>query len=113
MAASDQEKLQAALEQAQAYQARLESILDNIVDGLITIDERGHVLSFNKACKRIFGYDESEVIGRNIKMLMPSPYAESHDGYLQNYRETGHAKIIGIGREVEAMRKDGSDVALY
>ena len=93
---------------AELYQARLESILDNIVDGLITIDERGAVQSFNKACERMFGYVASEVIGQNIKMLMPSPYAENHDQYLKNYRDTGNKKIIGIGRNVEARRKDGS-----
>src|ERR1700740_1965574 len=103
-----EKKLNEALEQSRAYQARLESILDNIVDGLITIDERGTVQSFNKACERMFGYGAAEVLGRNIKMLMPAPYAENHDQYLANYRETGHAKIIGIGREVEARRKDGT-----
>ncbi len=97
-----------ALEQARLYQLRLESILDNIVDGLITIDERGIVQSYNKACERMFGYEPAEVIGNNIKMLMPTPYAENHDQYLQNYRETGRRKIIGIGREVEAKRKDGT-----
>jgi PAS domain S-box-containing protein len=104
----DQKKLHEALNQARSYQARLESILDNIVDGLITIDERGAVQSFNKACEKMFGYEAAEVIGYNINMLMPAPYAENHDRYLQNYRETGHAKIIGIGREVEAKRKDGT-----
>lgn len=103
-----EKKLNEALEQSRAYQARLESILDNIVDGLITIDEMGIVQSFNKACERMFGYAAPEVIGKNIKMLMPSPYAENHDQYLSNYRHTHHAKIIGIGREVEALRKDGS-----
>ncbi len=97
-----------AAKQTELYQARLESILDNIVDGLVTIDERGTVQSFNKACERMFGYKAGEVIGKNIKMLMPTPYAENHDQYLQNYRETRHAKIIGIGREVEARRKDGT-----
>ncbi len=97
-----------AQEQSLAYQARLESILDNIVDGLITIDERGTVQSFNKACEKMFGYGAVEVIGKNIKMLMPTPYAENHDQYLQNYRQTGHKKIIGIGRDVEARRKDGT-----
>jgi PAS domain S-box-containing protein len=97
-----------ALAQARLYQSRLESILDNIVDGLITIDERGFVQSYNKACERMFGYDAAEVIGQNIKMLMPTPYAENHDQYLQNYRETGRRKIIGIGRQVEAKKKDGT-----
>lgn len=103
-----EKQLEAALKQAQTYQARLESILDNIVDGLITINERGIVQSFNKACERMFGYKADEVIGKNINMLMPPQYADNHDQYLTNYRETHHAKIIGIGREVEARRKDGT-----
>ncbi|MCC7305566.1 MAG: PAS domain S-box protein [Alphaproteobacteria bacterium] len=97
-----------ALEQERSYQARLESILDNIVDGLITTNDRGIVQSYNKACGRMFGYEAPEVIGQNIKMLMPSPYAENHNQYLQNYRDTGRRKIIGIGRQVEAKRKDGT-----
>ncbi|HTK85479.1 MAG TPA: PAS domain S-box protein, partial [Patescibacteria group bacterium] len=90
------------------YRLRLESILDNIVDGLITIDDRGTVQSFNKACERIFGYKAAEVVGQNIRMLMPEPYSSQHDGYIHNYKTTGKAKIIGIGREVEGRRKDGS-----
>jgi len=101
-------QLKEALKQAQSYQARLESILDNIVDGLITINERGVVQSFNKACEKMFGYNADEVIGQNINMLMPPKYADHHDQYLNNYRETHHAKIIGIGREVEARRKNGT-----
>lgn len=94
-------------ESAELRQAYLKAVLDNIVDGLITIDESGIVQSYNKACVKIFGYEAGEVIGRNISMLMPPRYADHHDGYLDNYRRTGHAKIIGIGREVEGRRKDG------
>jgi two-component system, LuxR family, sensor kinase FixL len=90
------------------YQAQLETILDNIVDGLITIDARGIVQSYNKACERIFGYAAAEVLGQNVNMLMPNPYAARHDNYLSNYMSTGEAKIIGSGREVEGRRKDGS-----
>lgn len=93
---------------AQQYQSRLESILDNMVDGLMTIDERGTVQSYNKACEKIFGYAPDEVIGANVKMLMPSHYAEHHDQYIRNYKDTKEAKIIGIGREVEGRRKDGT-----
>jgi two-component system sensor kinase FixL len=89
--------------------AKLRAVLDHAVDGLITIDARGNMESFNPACKRIFGYESEEVIGKNIKMLMPEPYRGGHDGYLSHYAATGEAKIIGTaGREVSGRRKDGS-----
>ena len=88
--------------------ARTQGILDTAADGVITIDEEGHIESFNKAARKIFGYSESDVLGENISMLMPSPYHEEHDRYLASYRETGEGKIIGIGREVVGRRKDGS-----
>ena len=87
---------------------RQRSILENIVDGLITINEVGIIESFNPAAVKIFGYQTDEVLGKNIKMLMPDPYHSEHDGYLDNYHQTGTKKIIGIGREVEGLRKDGS-----
>lgn len=88
--------------------ARLQAIVDNTVDGLITIDEKGIVVHYNKACEDLFGYKANQVIGKNIKMLMPSHFANNHDQYLLNYHKTGEEKIIGSGREVEAQRKDGS-----
>ncbi len=94
-----------ALQDSEAYQ---KAIVDNAVDGLITIDDKGIVLSFNKAAENIFQYKPFEVIGNNIKMLMPTPFAEEHDGYLDNYAKTGLRKIIGIGREVKGLCKDGT-----
>lgn len=87
---------------------RLRAILQTAVEAIITIDERGIIESLNPAAERTFGYQPAEVIGRNVSMLMPSPDRERHDSYLENYVRTGHAKIIGIGREVLAQRKDGS-----
>ena len=85
-----------------------QGILDTAVDAIITIDERGTIESFNHAAERIFGYHCEEVLGQNVKMLMPSPYSESHDRYLSQYLETGERKIIGAGREIIALRKDGT-----
>jgi PAS domain S-box-containing protein len=86
---------------------RLRAILETAVEGIITIDERGIVESLNPAAEQIFGYRAIEVIGKNVSLLMPSPYRETHDEYIGNYLRTGQAKIIGIGREVVGQRKDG------
>ncbi len=93
-------------------EGRLKAILENVVDGIITIDEHGSVQSFNSAAERIFGYSVDEVMGKNIKQLMPEPYQSEHDQLIQNYLQTGNAKIIGIGREVIGLRKDGSQFPL-
>ncbi len=89
-------------------QARLEAIMNNAVDPIITIDEQGLIDSVNPATETVFGYTSSELIGRNIKLLMPSPYRIEHDTYLKNYCDTGIRKIIGVGREVSGLRKDGT-----
>ena len=87
---------------------RMRSVVNHVIDGIITIDERGMVESFNPAAEKIFGHPAVEVVGRNVKMLMPEPYHGGHDGYLTNYVRTHQPKIIGIGREVEGLRSDGS-----
>jgi two-component system sensor kinase FixL len=91
-----------------ARAAHLASILDTVPDAMIVIDERGIIQSFSTAAQRLFGYEPAEVIGKNIKIMMPSPYRENHDGYLARYLKTGERRIIGIGRVVVGERKDGS-----
>jgi two-component system sensor kinase FixL len=93
---------------ALAREAHLQSILDAVPDAMIVIDERGIVHSFSSAAERLFGYTPAEVLGTNVKKLMPSPYRESHDGYIDRYLRTGERRIIGIGRVVVGERKDGS-----
>ena len=87
---------------------RLRSIIESAVEGIIVIDSRGLIEAFNPGAERLFGYSEREVLGRNVSMLMPSPYREEHDQYIERYLRTKVPRIIGIGREVTGQRKDGS-----
>ena len=86
----------------------LKALLDAAVDAVIVIDHRGTIATFNRAAERLFGWRAADVIGQNVKVLMPAPYRAEHDGYMQNYMRTGQARIIGIGREVVAQRSDGT-----
>jgi PAS domain S-box-containing protein len=97
-----------AEEELRQAEQRMRSVVNHVIDGIITIDEQGKVESFNPAAEKLFGYAKPEVIGQNVKMLMPEPYHGEHDSYIANYVRTGEAKIIGIGREVLGRRKDGS-----
>jgi len=91
-----------------AREAHLRSILDTVPDAMVVIDERGIVQSFSAAAERLFGYAEADIVGSNVSVLMPPPYRERHDGYLQRYLQTGERRIIGIGRVVVGERKDGT-----
>jgi PAS domain S-box-containing protein len=113
---SERKKAQANLEQEvarrtaalQESESRLRAILNSPDDAIITIDQKGTIDSLNPAAERMFGYTAAEMIGHNVKMLVPPPFRERHDGYLQHFLKTGEAHIIGIGREVQARRKDGT-----
>ncbi|MFH2130787.1 MAG: PAS domain S-box protein, partial [bacterium] len=88
--------------------SRVHAIMNSVVDGIITISQKGLIESFNPGAEKIFGYPKEETIGRNINMLMPEPYKSEHDQYLRNYLNTGVPKIIGMGQEMTGLKKDGS-----
>ena len=97
----------------EAQAAKLRGILETAVTAIITIDDRGLIENVNPATERLFGYGAAELIGQNVKVLMPEPYKAEHDGYIANYLGTGVKKIIGIGREVSGRRKDGTSFPLH
>jgi PAS domain S-box-containing protein len=102
------EVLSTSARMAQDREARLRSILDTAPEALITIDQSGTIESFSRSAEALFGYQQKEVVGQNVKILMPSPYRDGHDDYLEHYLRTGERRIIGIGRVVTGRRKDGS-----
>ena len=87
---------------------RLNGIIETATDGIVTINERGIIELVNPAAAKLFGYAPEEMVGQNVSILMTSPHRENHDGYMDRYARTGEARIIGIGRELEGRRKDGS-----
>jgi PAS domain S-box-containing protein len=111
--ARDISDIRNAIQRLEESEGRNRAILDAAVDAILTIDARGIVESMNPSAERLFGYPRGEVLGQNVKMLMPSPYQGEHDSYLDNYLTTGRRKIIGIGREVVGRRKDGSTFPMH
>nr|WP_211114397.1 MHYT domain-containing protein [Azospirillum rugosum] len=99
-------------ERAAEQEARYRSIVDTAVDPIVVIDETGTIQSFNRAAVTTFGYTVEEAVGANVRLLMPDDHRDAHDGFLARYRETGEKRVIGIGREVEGRRKDGSTFPL-
>ncbi|MBX5132985.1 PAS domain S-box protein [Rhizobium lentis] len=105
---SDVSALRQAQEAVKSREAHLSSILDTVPDAMVVIDHKGKVLSFSKAAEKLFGMPADQICGRNVSNLMPTPYREAHDGYIDHYIETGEKRIIGYGRVVTGQRADGS-----
>ncbi len=101
-------ELQSSIDSLYDSEAKNRAIINHAVDGIITINQRGIILSANSAAEKLFGYSSPEMVGNNLDMLMPEPHQSSHDSYLNRYLGTGKRKIIGIGRETEGMRKNGT-----
>jgi len=102
-----------ALRSTDGESLRLKAILDSAVAGILTIDSNGLIQTVNQAAERLFGYSATELIGRNVSALMPEPYASKHDYYIRRYLQTGERKVIGIGREVVGLRRDGSQFPMH
>lgn len=96
-----------SMQRIASIQDSLFGVLDNVYEAILTIDELGSIKSYNQAAERIFGYTAAEVVGRNVKCLMPSPYTDEHDGYLARYVKERTPHVIGIGRKVRGLRKNG------
>ncbi len=96
-----------------AEQRSTAALVDNVFEGVVRIDRVGRITAFNKAAECIFGYSRNEVLGENVKILMPSPFREEHDTYIGNYTATGQRKIIGVGREVVGLRKNGQTFPMH
>jgi PAS domain S-box-containing protein len=107
-----EEEQRALMAELRDSEGRMRAIFNTVVDGIITIDEKGTIETFNPAAASIFGYSAEDVVGRNINMLMPEPYRGEHHSYLNNYLTTGRAKIIGVGRAVTGQRKDGTIIPI-
>ena len=106
---TEHDQAERALRRSEDY---LRSIVNTAVDAIITINQHGTIETFNLAAEQMFGYTAAEVVGQNVRLLMPQPYRDEHDGYLARYLKTGEARIIGIGREVVGLRKDGTTFPL-
>ena len=102
------EELEASHQRLGMREAQLRAVFDSVEDGIVTIDDRGRILDCNAGVERMYGMAAADLIGRNVSVLMPDPYRSAHDGYIARYLATGEARIIGNGREVEGLRRDGS-----
>ena len=103
----------AAIDQLRVADARWRAIIDAAVDGIIVIDSAGRIEAFNAAAERMFDYAETDVLGKNVSILMPEPHRGKHDSYIRHHLETGENRIIGIGRAVNGVRRDGGVFPLH
>src|SRR6187401_537788 len=110
---SDPETNRPSVDALRVADARWRAVIDAAVDGIIVIDSHGRIEAFNHAAEQMFGHREADVIGHNISMLMPEPDRSKHDGYLRHHLDTGERRIIGIGRAVTGLRKDGQQFPLH